>query len=136
MPKYKDVDWRGKQVRRAVQRASKRAIDDTMSRAVSHAKENVPVVTATLQGSLRIEPAEIKGNVVSGRWGSFDVNYALAVEMGNRSLVPAGGDAKRDKRSGTGRGIRTGNTGFLRSAADREYPKLAGRIRKEFKKQL
>ena len=137
MPKKNvDVDWRGKQVRRAIQRASQRAIDKTTAECVDDAKQNVPVVTATLQGSLRIEPAEIKGNVVSGRWGSFDVNYALAVEMGNRSLVPAGGDTKRDQRTGTGRGIRTGNTGFLRGAADKEYPKLAARIRKEFRKQL
>ena len=136
MPKYKDVDWRGPQVRRAVQRASKRAIDDTMSRAVRDAKNNVPVVTSTLQGSLRIEPAEIKGNVVSGRWGSFDVNYALAVEMGNPSLVPAGGDVKRDTLPNTGRGIRTGNTGFLRGAAEKEYRNLAKRIRDEFESKL
>ena len=130
------MDWRGPQVRRAIQRASQLAIDKTTAECVNDAKQNVPVVTATLQGSFRIEPAEIKGAFVSGRWGSFDVNYALAIEMGNPSLIPAGGDAKRDTLPNTGRSIRTGNTGFLRGAADKEYHKLKERIRAEFRKQL
>ena len=129
------VDWRGPQVRRAVERASQRAIDKTTSLCVKDAKDNVPVVTATLQGSFKIQPAEIEGNFVTGLWGSFDVNYALAVELGNRSLVPSGGDTQRETLPNSGRGIRTGNTGFLRGAADKEYPKLRERIAREFLKE-
>ena len=132
----KNLDWRGPEVKRAVLKASQRAVDDTMSRAVKDAKQNVPVVTATLQGSIRIQPSEIKGEDVDGLWGSFEVNYALAVETGNRALVPSGGDNQREMTPNIGRGIRTGNTGFLRNAADKEYPKLKARIQAELAKLI
>ena len=100
-----------------------------MSKAVKDAKQNVPVVTATLQGSIRIQPSEIKGEDVDGLWGSFDVNYALAVEMGNPKLVPSGGDDQREKFPDIGRGIRTGNTGYTRvseTAGGQRVPEAEG----------
>ena len=130
----KGLDWKGNDVLDKVVQATKWGIDKTTAACVVDAKENVPVVTATLQGSLRIEPAEQRGVQVSGLWGSFDVNYALAIEMKNPSLAVSGGDNTRETLPYTGRGKNTGNSGFLRGAADKEYPGLADRVAERFKK--
>ena len=84
------VDWRGDEVLERVIKACRFAIDKTHSEAEDLSKTKVPVVTATLQGSLRLEPAEHRGNAVVGRFGSFDVNYALGIETGDRSKIPPG----------------------------------------------
>lgn len=84
-------------MRKRVAEACRDGIDATMGACVTEAKRNVPVRTATLQGSIRFDPAEIKGSEVSGVWGSFDVNYALAVETGNRSLVGPPGSSSRER---------------------------------------
>ena len=121
-------------MRKRVAEACRDGIDATMGACVTEAKRNVPVRTATLQGSIRFDPAEIKGSEVSGVWGSFDVNYALAVETGNRSLVGPPGSSSWERGPSRGPGRNTGNTGFLRGAADQEYPKLARRINRELSK--
>ena len=128
------LDWRGDEVFDRMLDATKIAIDETTAECVKDAKENVPVVTATLQGSLRIEPAMVKRGEVSGLWGSFDVNYALAVETGNRSLVGPSGSSTRERGGAGGRGKNTGNRNFLRNAADKHYPRLIGRIRRRLKR--
>ena len=135
MPKKKPkVDWKGDEVFRATLRATQLAADETLALCVDDAKNNVPVVTAVLQGSLRLEPAEVKGSMVTGAFGSFDVNYALAVETGDRSLVGPQGAQTRESLPRSGKGKNTGNKNFLRNASDKEYPKFAGRIRNHYKK--
>ena len=129
------VDWRGDEVLRHTQRAIRYAIDETMSACVDDAKRNVPRVTGTLQGSIQIEPASIDRNgKVVGEWGSFDVNYALAVEMGNRSLVGPPHKSKTPGIKASGPGRNTGNRNFLRNAADKEYPKLRSRIKRWYRR--
>ena len=128
----KRVDWKGDDVAKKVVEATAWGVDKTTSECVHDAKEHVPFVTGTLEGSLRIEEAEQHGDRVTGRWGSFDVQYALAVEMGNPSLAVNSGDDSREFVKGTPRN--TGNNRFLRGAADKEYPKLADRIAARFKK--
>ena len=81
------VEWLGDDVFKATQRATELAANETMALCVDDAKKNVPVVTAVLQGSIRLTPALAVGFIVTGEWGSFDVNYALAVETGDQSLV-------------------------------------------------
>ena len=88
-------------------------------------------ITAALQGSLRLDPAKIERSGVSGLWGSFDINYALAVETGIRELAgsqPLGGEREAGPNLRR-RGVRRGNTNSMRNAADRFYPELAQRIR-------
>ena len=133
--KRRGLDWRGLDVYLDLQDATQEAIDDTMAKCVDDAKRNVPVVTATLQGSIRLKPAEQTHKGLVGEWGSFDVNYALAVETGNRSLVgpPHRSTTPGSRTSGAGRN--TGNRNFLRNAADKEYPKLAARIRSRLRRQ-
>ena len=125
----RQLDWKGPQVRRAIERASEWGIDKTTSECVRDAKENVPVRTGALQGSIRMQPATRRGKYIEGTWGSFDVNYALAIELGNPSLIPRDADNRRESLPYSSRGRNTGNRGFLRGAADKQYPKLAGRIR-------
>lgn len=94
--------------------ASRRAIDQTMADAVTHAKTNHPWKnrTATLEGSLQMRPAAVMGRSVVGQWGSFTVNYALWLEIGTADM-PA--------------------YPYLRPAADATYHLLAGRIRANLK---
>ena len=104
-PKFK---WRGKKVEQRIARASMTAINVTMAACVIHAKGNTPVLTGTAQGSIQLRPAVTEGRRIVGRWGSYNVDYFIWLEIGARG--------------------RPGHF-MLRRAADREYPKLTDRIR-------
>lgn len=105
------VKWNGKKIAAKVRAAEMIGIDQTMGRCVIMAKQLVRVDTATLQGSIRFEPARPTAGGVMGRWGSFDVNYALWQEIGTRYMT-----AKP----------------YLRPAGDFEYGLLRARIRRAF----
>ena len=109
------LTWNGDAVQRKAIGAAQFGIDQTMSIAVVRAKDDLfpghGFITGLLQGSLQMRPAIVRGAVVVGTWGSFTVDYALPVEEGT--------------------GSRPG-LGYMQGAADAEYPKLAGRIAKEF----
>lgn len=116
-----DVRWRGPQVRAKVMRATKGGINEIMSRCIATAKEDVPVATATYQGSIRVvEAADERGDEVYGVWGSVDVNYALAIETGDFSYLK--GVKQTGPRAETRRN--KGSRGSLRKAADQHYPDL------------
>ncbi len=104
--------WRGAQVKDKLLRAAKDGIDETTAESVTEAKRIVPVDTSTLQGSIRFDPAQIGRNKVVGEWGSFDVDYAIYVELGTYKMRAQP---------------------YLRPTADREYPKLKGRIARRFR---
>ena len=108
------LEWKGDEVTRKLLDAATFAIDQTTALAVVKAKGDLypghGLVTGLLQGSIQMRPAVVRGNVAVGTWGSFSVDYALAVEQGT--------------------GSRPG-LGYLQGAADVEYPKLAGRIARE-----
>ena len=109
------LDWKAAAILKRERNASRLGIDDTLVKCVSEAKRNWnvrQVVTGTAQGSIMFQPAEIHGERVTGRWGSFDVDYFIWLEIGARG-VP--GDF------------------MLRRAADQEYPKLPERIKARFK---
>ncbi len=109
------LDWKGEEVTRKLLDAATFGIDQTMAKAVVLAKGDLykghGFVTGVLQGSIQMRPAIIRGQTAVGTWGSFSVDYALPVEVGD--------------------GSRPG-LGYLQQAADAEYPKLAGRIAREF----
>ena len=111
MPRGFKLDWRGDEIKSRLLKAARQGIDETMADCVTDAKRETPVRTGTLQGSVRFEPAEVRGNEAKGTWGSFDVSYAIYVEIGTRG------------RPGVN---------MLRDAADENYPKLDGNIRSRF----
>ena len=106
MPQRKQgfkIDFKGKEVLSAVQQAAKDGVDETMAACVNEAKPNTPVITGALQGSIRFDPAQVRRNAVEGEWGSFDIDYALKIELARN---------------------------MLRNAADAKYPELSGNIAK------
>tara|TARA_Y100000310_G_scaffold47500_3_gene44073 strand:- start:710 stop:1048 length:339 start_codon:yes stop_codon:yes gene_type:complete len=105
------LEWNGDRIKRLATQAAKWGIDATTAACVREAKNRVPVVTATLQGSIEMRPAQQRGNDVVGIWGSFNVNYAIFVEMGTS---------------------RMSGTPYLRPSADSQYPRLEGRIKRRF----
>jgi hypothetical protein len=105
--RWRVTSWHGDDIKRDVERASIRGVDQTMAKCVTSAKGRVRVKTATLQGSLRFQPAVSFGVGVRGTWGSFDVNYALWQEIGTAVMSAQP---------------------YLRPAADAEYPQLKRRI--------
>ena len=115
MPRGFRLDWKGDQIKKRLLNAARQGIDETMADCVVEAMKNTPVDTTTLQGSEEFEKAVIRGDVVSGRWGSYDVEYAFYVEVGARG--------------------RPGEN-MLRDAADKEYPKLKKRIAERFKRSI
>lgn len=103
------LKWNGKPVIDKTLLAAAKGIDSVMAKCIVMAKVDVPVVTATLQGSIRMEPAQIQGDVLVGKWGSYNVMYAVFVELGTIHM-----DAQP----------------YLRPAADKYYPTLPGEIRR------
>jgi hypothetical protein len=105
------VKWFGKQIMAKVEKAEMGAIDETCASCVPLAKDRVHVKTRILQGSIQFRPAQRDGKRIVGKWGSFDVNYALWQEV---CPEPTGKP-------------------YLRVSADIEYPKLAARIKARLK---
>lgn len=103
------VDWRGDEIQKKILDQAKQAIDQTTAAAVRYAKSNHPWknVTSTLEGSIMMKPSVYRGGLLIGEWGSFDVRYAIFLELGT-SKMPA--------------------YPYLRPAADAEYPNLAKRL--------
>lgn len=121
--------WRGNQVLRNVRRAQRRGVNDTMAAAVIHAKSNhgpgahsfgrFETQTGALEGSIQIaQPARTTRTGAHGRWGSLDIAYARRVELGFQG------------KDSAGRVIDQPPYPFLIPAAQAEYPRLAGRIRR------
>lgn len=105
------VHWNGRRVLARVLAGTALAIDQTTAACVTHAKTFHPWSnrTGTLEGSLQMRPAAPRGSTVEGKWGSFSVRYAIFLELGTSRMQPYP---------------------YLRPAADVEYPKLGGRIRR------
>lgn len=126
--------WRGDEVQRRVERATRLGIDETTSACVNRSKVLAPVKTATLQGSIQMRPAERDARGWVGRWGSFDVRYAIFVEIGTRphridSPVYMPGIGWR--YIGLHPGTRP--QPYLRPSADAIYPTLPARIRRHIR---
>ena len=108
------LTWHGDKIKAKLQDAQRLAIDETTGACVEPAKNRVRVKTRILQGSIQFRPARREGSRTVGRWGSFDVNYALWQEIITFS--------------------RAGHQPYLRPAAAEEYPKLAARVRAYFRR--
>jgi hypothetical protein len=108
------LTWNGDKIKAKLQEAQRLAIDETTGSCVGPAKDRVRIKTRILQGSIQFRPATREGSRTVGRWGSFDVNYALWQEIITFS--------------------RAGHQPYLRPAAEEEYPKLAARVRAYFRR--
>lgn len=101
--------WYGEELKKKMDQVVPLAINSILADCVRESKAVVPVRTAILQGSIQMRVAEKGGSSGwSGTWGSWNVNYAIFVELGTQFMRA---------RS------------YLRSVADRLYPQLADRIR-------
>ncbi len=118
MSRKSNLIWRGKEVRKRVEKATKRGIDRTMAEAVTHAKMHHPWIyrTGQLEGSIKIVKfAHRTGSRIRGLWGSVDTVYALPLEFG--------------RKKGSGK-----KYPFLVPAAKATYRNLARNIKREFKR--
>ncbi len=114
------VRWRGRQVLAATRRAQIVGVNDTMQDAANDARSGHKVQTKArwqsrtfdLEDSIKITTfARPSRRGISGIWGSADIIYALAQELGSpKQNIPA--------------------RPYLRPAADAEYPALARNIRR------
>jgi len=135
MPKGATLKWYGVKVKNATIGATRKGMDYTMSKCVQTTKSNTPVVTSTLQGSMQMRPTVKAGKGLLGRWGSFKVIYAAAVEGGSKphiirpknkkALFWAGAmfPVKEVKHPGTK------GKHMMRNASRKHYPRLIASIR-------
>jgi hypothetical protein len=125
------LNWKGDAVKRNLRAAQIAGVNATMAAAILHGKANhgagahglqrFETQTGELERSLKtVAPAKAVGAGVEGTWGSTGLAYARRIELGFQ-----GQDA-------AGRTVDAPAYPFLRPAAQAEYPKLAGRIRRAF----
>lgn len=129
------LTWRGKEVERKMIAAIKNGVNQTMSEAAEHAKNNHPgwqSKTGITERSIRpVVPARERGNEVVGIWGVANVRHPFSkVTTGEIGIFLEFGTKNPD---GT---VRMEAKPFLRPAADAIYPRLAGNIRGEFKTKV
>ncbi len=130
------LEWKGGQVQTNVLGASRKAIDETMVEAVREAKGNAPVKTSAYHGSIQMRPAVQSGSGYSGFWGSFTILYAIWIELGTKAHIIRPKNKKALFWPGAAHPMSsvkhpgTEAQHVLTNAADKEYPKLARRIRR------
>ncbi len=100
--------WRGSQVEKRVADAVKAGIDETMEACVAMAKELAPVDTGALREDISFRPAEDSGSRTVGRWGNWEVPYAIFQEEGT---------------------VHNKAVHYLKRAMDFEYPYTNDRIK-------
>lgn len=123
------VNWKGETVKRNLRRAQIAGINTTMAACVLHAKQNhgpgahgaqrFETQTGSLERSVRIvEAGAATRDGARGLWGSTDTVYARRIELGFQG------------KDSLGRVVDAPAYPYLIPAAQAEYKKLAGRIRR------
>lgn len=132
--------WKGQAVTDRMRAAQIAGVNDTMGACVveaksSHAWQNR---TSVLEGGIDIvDYAKTDGRGVAGTWGVRDVRYALIHELGGVIVATRAKALAIPLPDGTVRfvkSVRIPPRPYLRPAADKLYPSLAGRIRNAFSK--
>ena len=113
--------WNGAAVIERVRAAEIDGINKVMGACVTTAKELVHTDTTALQGSIKMEPAQMTSRGAVGLWGSFDISYAIWQE-----LLPG------EVEAGITR-IRSGGKPYLRPAMDIHYRTLASKMKESLK---
>ncbi len=111
------LKWEGDKVIKKMDKCIIQGMNQTMAKAVEHAKKNHAPgwenITGVLEGSIRaVKAAHKVADGFISLWGSVDVSYALVLELGGVHMTPRP---------------------YLRPAADAEYPQLTDRIARCFK---
>lgn len=102
------LEWKGREVLTKVRNAAIRGVNETMEAAVDVARDAAPVRTGELRDSIKVQdPAHRDGARIVGRWGTR-TKQGIFQEIGTVHHPPQP---------------------FLRPSADREYPRLAARIK-------
>ena len=116
--------WRGDEIKRKMERATKIGINETTSACVTKAKRDHPYhnITVTAEGSVQMRDAQNESGRIVGRWGSWAVNYFRRLELGFNGTDSLGRSYSQAPRPS------------LRPAADAEYKHLARRIKAAFKR--
>ncbi len=123
------LNWKGDQLKRKVVRATRIAIDATMSAAIQHARRNHGPGAHGQQrfesqkgdlerGTTTVQAAKKTGGSIVGRWGVVGVPQARRIELGFQG------------KDSLGRSFNQPAFPYLRPAAEIEYPKLARRIKR------
>jgi hypothetical protein len=130
------LEWNGREIARRIDAAQRIGINRTVSDAIVYAKRNHEWnnQTGTLEGSIQF--AEYAHRVRDGWraiWGSLDVSYALAMELGFDGVQQVKAHTRRTKGGQASvrahsRTVRRRPMPFLVPAADAIYPDLAGNI--------
>lgn len=130
------INWNDKEIKKKTLDATRLAMDRIMAKCIVEAKGDVSVKTATLQGSIRMEPTKLKGGDLVGIWGSYNVKYAIYIETGTDPYIIRPKSKKALFWPGASHPVKVVHhpgikaQPFLRPAADKYYPNLPGEIRR------
>lgn len=130
------LNWNGEEVVKKVIFNARIAMDRVMSKCVIEAKGTVPKVTTALQGSIRMQPTKESGGQLVGRWGSYNIKYAIYIETGTDPYIIRPKNAKALFWDGAAHPVKVVHhpgikaQPFLRPAADKFYPTLPAAIRR------
>lgn len=104
------LKWYGDKILTDINHAVKKAMASVMSSCIGTAKAQHPpgVITTTFQGSIQQRPVIERDGKKVGFWGSFDVDYAIYLELGT---------------------VHIPEYAPLRNAADRHYPELQDKLK-------
>ncbi|MDP3908717.1 hypothetical protein [Novosphingobium sp.] len=151
----KSLKWNGEALLKAMDEAQQVGINQTMSACVEHATNNHPFKNRStfLEGSLDVAQSatRVEGGY-QGKWGSLDIEYALAIELGATINHPGGTAYYIDEsgkavfmsnRSALSEGLPRTKPHrivikphpFLRPAGDAQYPGLTDRVRKALERR-
>lgn len=87
------ISWHGVAVLEDVHQAMIAGIKEVGDNCVAMAKDLVNVDTGRLQESIEAHEPEVRDDVVSMEWGSFDVYYAIWQELNWKPYLRPAADA-------------------------------------------
>lgn len=140
-PTRQTLVWNGDAVLEKMRDAQKTGVNATMGAAVTEAKSSHAWQnrTGTLEGGIAIDDfAHEDGPGVAGTWGVFDVVYARIQELGGTITAKVAKALAIPQPDGGVRFVQSVTLPprpYLRPAADKVYPSLAGRIRDAYDSQ-
>ncbi|WP_339745567.1 hypothetical protein [uncultured Maricaulis sp.] len=135
-----ELEWFGEAVTATMRQAQIIGVNKTMAAATVRAKLNHDWQnqTGVLEGGIDItDYAQVEEGGVRGTWGVRDVVYARIHELGGTIKPKNGAALTIPQADGSVRlvsQVTIPARPYLRPAADEEYPKLAGNIRKAYER--
>ena len=115
-----------------IKKATARALLRVGGDCIVDTQEDVPVQSGNYRRSIRLDPPQEDNQGIFVVWGSFDVNYAIAVETGDISLIEGNAPQSRDIIE-VANPRNTGHHWSMRRATERNYPKTLKYLKDEAK---